>query len=578
MRSAPDHNAPARFSMLQGVLPITTSQIPAEILAGITLAAIAVPEVMGYTKISGTPVITGLYTMLIPTALFALFGSSRHLVVGADSATAAILASALVGIAATGSDQYLALAGVLALMAAVFLILARLMRLGFLADFLSRTVLIGFLTGVGIQVALGQIAGMLGLKGGGHGTLGKLRSNLLQLGQVNHYELAIAFSVLVAIVGLKIVSKRIPGALIAAIGALIVSRAFGLNKLVHVIGAVPSGLPHLGLPKVDWSWPVMATLLPTAFAMFVVILAQSAATSRAFATLYDDTFSENTDLVGLALANIGAGLSGTFVVNGSPTKTQIVDKAGGRSQLSLLVTVAIIVLILVFFTGALAYMPEAALSAIVFLIGIGLIDLAGMRRVFQQRRSEFWLALVTTLTVVIVGVEQGILFAIALSLVDHTRHGYRPKNAVLVRDESGNWQPRPVSTAAHAEPGLIIYRFTHSLYYANSQQFSDEVSFLANTAEPPPRWLCLDAAAVDDVDYSATETLRSVHARLKVKGIRLVVANEMENLKTHTRDGLRELFGADAFYHRLEDVLKQHRQQFKVAAPSKQSDQTSEEG
>jgi MFS superfamily sulfate permease-like transporter len=175
-------------------------------LAGITLAAIAVPEVMGYTKIAGTPVITGLYTMLIPTVLFAVFGSSRHLVVGADSATAAILASALVGIAATGSEQYVALAGVLALMAAGFLLAARLMRVGFLADFLSRTVLIGFLTGVGIQVALGQVAGMLGLKAGGHGTLGKLWNDIQQLGQVNHYELTIALTVLVVIVGLKMVS------------------------------------------------------------------------------------------------------------------------------------------------------------------------------------------------------------------------------------------------------------------------------------------------------------------------------------------------------------------------------------
>ena len=172
MTSAHDHPARARFPILQGVLPITTAQIPAELLAGITLAAIAVPEVMGYTKIAGTPLITGLYTMLIPTTLFALFGCSRHLVVGADSATAAILASAWSGIAAIGSEQYMALAGVLALMAAGFLILARLMRLGFLADFLSRTVLIGFLTGVGVQVALGEIAGMLGLKGGGHGTWG----------------------------------------------------------------------------------------------------------------------------------------------------------------------------------------------------------------------------------------------------------------------------------------------------------------------------------------------------------------------------------------------------------------------
>ncbi len=328
---------------------------------------------------------------------------------------------------------------------------------------------------------------MLGVKGGGHGTLGKVWNDLLQLGQVNRYELTIALSVLVVIVGLKMVSKKIPGALIAAIGAQVVSWAFGLGKHVHVVGAVPSGLPPLGMPRLHWGWQVMATLIPTAFAMFVVILAQSAATSRAFATRYDERFSENSDLVGLALANIGAGLSGTFVVNGSPTKTQIVDSAGGRSQLSLLVMVAMVALILLFLTKALAYLPEAALSAIVFLIGVGLIDLAGMRRVFEQRRLEFWLALVTALTVVFVGVEQGILLAIALSLVDRTRHGYRPKNAVLVPDESGSWQPKPVATAAQAAPGLIIYRFTHSLYYANSQQFSDEVSLLASSTEPPLR-------------------------------------------------------------------------------------------
>jgi len=565
MKSTHDHTAPVRFPILQGVLPITAARIPAEILAGITLAAIAIPEVMGYTKISGTPVITGLYTMLIPTALFAVFGSSRHLVVGADSATAAILAASLVGIASTGSEQYLALAGVLALMAAIFLILARVMRLGFLADFLSRTVLIGFLTGVGVQVALGQIAGMLGLKGGGHGTLGKLWNNLQQLGQVNRYESMIALTVLVVIVGFKKVSKKIPGALLAAIGALVASWAFGLDKHVHVVGAVPGGLPYLGLPKVDWNWGVITTLIPTAFAMFAVILAQSAATASAYATRYNESLSENTDLVGLALANIGAGLSGTFVVNGSPTKTQIVDSAGGRSQLSLLVMAAIVLLILLFLTAPLAFLPEAALSAIVFLIGVGLIDLAGLRKVFEQRRSEFWVALFTALTVVVVGVQQGILLAIAMSLIEHTRYGYRPKNAVLVPGESGGRQPLPVVTAAQAAPGLVIYRFTHSLYYANCQQFSEEISFLANTTGPPLRWLCLDASAVGNVDYSAAETLRSVHASLKARGIRLVIAEVMD-LETRTAYHFQELFGADAFYNHLEDVMKQYRQKFNGAA------------
>jgi SulP family sulfate permease len=550
-----------RLPVLQGILPITPAQVPAEIIAGITLAALAIPEVMGYTRIAGTPVITGLYTILIPMALFALFGSSRHLVVGADSATAAILAAALAGVAATGSDEYVALAAVLAFMSAGFLVLARLIGLGFMADFLSRTVLVGFLTGVGIQVALGQISGMLGLKGGGHGTVEKIWNDIQQIEQINTKALVIALSVLVVIVGSKQVSKKIPGALIAVIGAIVLSWALDLGQQVHVLGTVPGGLPHIGLPKVNWSWELIGNLVPTAFAMFVVILSQSAATSRAYATRYNERFSENTDLVGLALANIGAGLSGTFVVNGSPTKTQMIDSAGGRTQLSLIVTTLIVLLVLLFLTAPLAYMPEAVLSAVVFLIGVDLIDLRGMRRIYAQRRSEFRVALITTLMVVFVGVEQGILLAIALSLIDHTRRGYRPKNVVLLPSESCTWRAMPVSSGAQAAPGLLIYRFTHSMYYANAQLLSEEITGLINSAQPALRWFCIDASAVDDVDYSAAETLRSIFPLLKEKGVRLVVAQVMEDVKAQSRYQLGQLFGKDAFYDTLADVVNDYRQQ-----------------
>jgi MFS superfamily sulfate permease-like transporter len=494
-------------------------------------------------------------------ALFALFGSSRHLVVGADSATAAILAAGLVGLAATGSDEYVALAAVLAFMAAAFLILARIVGLGFMADFLSRTVLIGFLTGVGIQVALGEISGMLGLRGGGHGTLQKIWNDIQQIEEVNLYALAITVSVLLVIIGSKRLSRKIPGALIAVIGAIVVSRALNLEAHVHVLGEVPSGLPHIGLPQVDWSWGLIGKLVPIAFAMFVVILAQSAATSRAYAARYNERFSENTDLVGLGLANIGAGLSGTFVVNGSPTKTQMIDSAGGRTQLSLLFTTVIVLLVLLFLTAPLAYMPEAVLSAIVFLVGVDLIDIKGMRSVFVQRRSEFRVALITTLMVVFVGVEQGILLAIVLSLIDHTRRGYHPKNALLLPGESGNWQAQPVASRTQALPGLMIYRFTHSMYYANSQQLSEEVTGLAETARPPLRWLCIDASAIDDVDYTAAETLRSIFGILRKRGIRLVVAQVMDDVKAESRYELGRLFGEDAFYDTLDDVVRAYRQQ-----------------
>jgi len=547
--------------VLQGILPLRREGIPADIIAGLTLAALAIPEVMGYTKISGTPLVTGLYTMLIPTVLFALFGSSRHLVVGADSATAAILAAGLIGIASTGTDQYVALAALLALMAAVFLLMARVLGLGFMADFLSRTVLIGFLTGVGIQVALGQISGMLGLQGGGHGTVGKIWADIQQLEELNFHALAIALIVLAVIFASRRISRKIPGALIAVIGAIAASWALDLGATVPILGAVPGGLPHIGLPDVDWSWELVKELAPTAFAMFVVILAQSAATSRAYAARYNERFSENTDLVGLSLANIGAGLSGTFVVNGSPTKTQMVDSAGGRSQLALLVTAAVVLLVLLFFTAPLAYMPEAVLSAVVFLIGLDLIDLEGMRRVFRQRRSEFWVALGTTLTVVLVGVEQGILLAIVLSLVDHTRRGYHPRNVVLVPGDKGTWHAQPVSTHAQVLPGLMIYRFNHSMYYANAQQLSEEIQTLVNTAQPPLSWLCIDMAAVDDIDYTAAETLRALHASLNQQGIRVVVAQVLEDVRASSRYHFAELYGEDAFYQAIGDVVEAYREQ-----------------
>lgn len=548
------------FRLLQGVLPIKAAQIPSEIVAGLTLAALAIPEVMGYTKISGTPVITGLYTMLIPTALFALFGSSRHLVVGADSATAAILAAGLVGLASTGSDEYVALSVVLALMAAAFLTLARIIRLGFLADFLSRTVLVGFLTGVGIQVALGEISGMLGLQGGGHGTLQRIWNDLQHIDQVNGYALCLTLIVLAVIVGLKRVSNKIPGALIAVIGAVVASWAFELKEHVQVLGTIPSGLPRLGLPQVDWSWKMISSLVPTAFAMFVVILSQSAATSRAYAARYNEHVSDNTDLLGLAMANLGAGLSGTFVVNGSPTKTQMIDSAGGRSQLSLLVTTVIVFLVLLFLTGVFSYLPETVLSAVVFLIGIDLIDVKGMHNILQQRRPEFWVALITTLIVVFVGVEQGILLAIVLSLIDHTRHGYRPKNAVVVPTESGAWHLLPIDKAEQVLPGVLIYRFTHSMYYANSQQLFDEVTSLVKTAQPPLRCFVIDASAVDDIDYSAAETLRTLHGILKENGTRLAIVQVLDDVKSGSHYGLGELFGEDTFYCSLEDVLKDYEQ------------------
>jgi len=519
----------------------------------------AIPQALGYTKIAGTPVITGLYAILIPTALFAFFGSSRHLAVGADSATAAVLASGLIGIAAIGSPQYLAYASLLALMAAAILIAARLAKLGFLADFLSRTVLVGFLVGVGFQVAVAQIPEILGLPGRvgslDHPIQG-LVQDALQISQTNLYTFAVSIGVILIIVGAGRISRKIPGALIAVVGTIVVSAIFNLHSHgVSVLGSIPSGLPKLGLPNVSWSFSLLEQLLPTAFSIFVVILAQSAATSRAYAARYNERVDENVDLVGLGIANLGAGLTGTFMVNGSPTETQMIDSVGGRSQLTQLTSVVMVMLVLLFLTSPLMYLPTAVLAAVVFLVGKQLIDVKGMRRIFIERPAEFWVALVTAGIVFFVGVEQGILVAILLSLVAHTRHGYRPKNDVLSMDAAGNRSPVPITTHAQLLPGLIVYRFNHSMYYANTNLFEEEVLDLVNQAQPPLSWFCLDAIAIDDVDFSAAATLRETCALLKQKEVRFVLVAVADNVRVELdRSGITDLIGKDLFFNRVYDL------------------------
>ncbi len=534
-------------SVLQGVLPIDRSRVPTDMLAGLTLAALGIPEVLGYAKIAGMPLVTGLYTMLLPMAVFAVLGSSRHLVVAADSATAAILAAALTGLAAVGSERYVRLAGLAALLAGGMLLLARLARLGFLANFLSRTVLVGFLAGVGIQVAVGQLPDMLGVTAAGKQTLPRLVDTVRALPHVHPADVAVSAGVIVIVVAARRIARQIPGPLIAVIIAIIVSWAVGLaSHGVAVVGPVPRGLPSLGLPALGWH--DAGALLGAALSMFVVILAQSAATSRAYAGKYEEEFSEATDLVGLGAANVAAAFSGTFVVNGSPTKAQMVDTAGGRSQLSPLTASAVVLLVLVLLTGPLAYLPDAALAAVVFLIAVQLIDVNAMRRIMAIRKHEFAVALLTTVAVVALGVEYGIALAVVASIVDHLRHSYSPLNSILIKSPAGHWHAAPVTPGARTEEGLVVYRFGTSLYYANAAKLMDDVATLASHGSPL-RWMVVDCAAIGDVDYTASVVLVKVVEHVHQRHVRLVFTSVLDPVRQQLdRYGICTAVGPDAFY------------------------------
>jgi sulfate permease, SulP family len=541
--------------VMRGVLPVERSRIPVDALAGLTLAALGIPEVLGYAKIAGMPLVTGLYTLLLPMAVFAVLGSSRHLVVAADSATAAILAAALSGLAVAGSERYVRFAGLAALLAGGMLLLARVAQLGFLANFLSRTVLVGFLTGVGIQVAAGQLPDMLGVTAAGNQTLPKLADTVRALPHAHWTDIAVSAGVIAIVLASRWITRRIPGALIAVIIAISLSRATDLAAHgAAIVGPVPRGLPSLGPP--DLGWHDAVKLLGAAVSMFVVILAQSAATSRAYAAKYDEEFSENTDLIGLGAANIAAAFSGTFVVNGSPTKAEIVDSAGGRSQLAQLTAAAVVLIVLPLLTGLLTYLPDAALAAVVFLIAIGLIDVSGMRRILAVRRHEFAVALLTAVAVVVLGVEYGIVIAIIASIVDHLRHSYSPLNSVLVKSPTGHWRLRPVTPGARTEEGLVIYRFGTSLYYANAAKLAEDVTVLAEHG-PPPRWLVLDCAAIEDIDYTASAVLTKVSERLHQRDVRLVFSDVLAPVRQQLyRYGISKTLDPGTYYDTAGEALE----------------------
>jgi high affinity sulfate transporter 1 len=541
--------------VLEGLLPLRRAQVPGDLLAGVTLAALGIPEVLGYARIAGMPVVTGLYTLLLPMVLFAVFGASRHLVVAADSATAAILAAALIRMADPGSAQYIRLAGLAALITGVLLLLARLARLGFLANFLSRTVLLGFLAGVGIQVAIGQLPDMLGVSAPSTHALIKLWQTVTALPEAQGLTVAVSLGVVAVMLAARRIARRIPGALIAVVGAIIASRVADLAAHgVSVIGYIPRGLPAFGLPALGLHDTV--ALLGTAASIFIVILAQSAATARAYAARYGEPFGTDTDLIGLGAGNIAAAFTGTFVVNGSPTKTQIVDDAGGRSQLASLTTSALVLVVLLVATGPLSYLPTAALAAVVFLIGVELVDVRGIRRLLRVRRHEFAVAVITAVAVVGLSITGGIVVAVIASIIDHLRHSYRPRNSVLVKSAAGHWQTTPVTPGARTEPGLVIYRFGTSLYFANASRLLEDLIELT-TQGGPLRWFVLDGAAIGDVDYTASSLLIRAIAQLHQRHIQFVVTSLMIPVRRQLEHyGISGAAGPDHYFDTSGEALE----------------------
>ena len=507
------------MKLFRGLRPLQRATALRDALAGVVMAAMDIPQVLGYSKIAGMPVVTGLYSLFLPLVAFAAFGSSRYMVVAADSATAAIFAGGVAGTATPASAQYIALAGIVAVLTAAILLLARVLRLAFIADFLSRTVLVGFLTGVGLQVGISVLSEMLGVAVDSRRPVIELWEVLRGLPHAHLPTVALAASVLAFVLLLRRFAPKVPGALVAVVAAITASAAWNFaGHGIATIGPVVGGLPHLALTGLlslrAMSWQEVELLLTVSASCAVMILTQSAATSRIYAAKHYETVDENLELYGLSAANAAAALSGGFVVNGSPTQTAMMEDAGGRSQLAQVTTAVVVGVVLLFLTGPLQHLPTCVLGAMVFLVALRLIDLQSCGNIRAESPQEFALAVMTAAVVVLVGVEEGIVLAMVVSLARVVRHGYHPHSGVLAGKPGRDLEARAGCAACGHRTGLVLYRFGAELYYANAGRFLEEVSHVVQPMPSAVKWVVVDAEAMTHMDYTAARILKRLKANL----------------------------------------------------------------
>jgi MFS superfamily sulfate permease-like transporter len=353
----------------------------------------------------------------------------------------------------------------------------------------------------------------------------------------------------------KRVLPRLPIAFFAVIASIWASDVFDFaGHGIAIMGPTAGGLPSLQLPLPTWHEAL--TLLPVAVSCFAVILAQSSATGRVFADRYDEQLDEDADILGLAAANAAAAVTGAFVVNGSPTQTAMADLAGARSQYAQLTFAAVVAIVLLFLSGWLEYLPRAVLASVVFTIAIGLLDLKSLREIRRESPGEFALAVFTAGAVVVVGVENGIVLAVAISLMRHVRHSYHPHTVILAPGPDGQWQPRTATPGMQTAPGLIVYRFGADLFFANDHFFVDEVRRLIDAAPTRVHRFIVDAGAITDLDFSASRTLKNLCDALTGQGIDFVFARVSAYLRADMdRHGISPAIGEGRIFSTLHEAL-----------------------
>jgi high affinity sulfate transporter 1 len=547
-----------RIQLFEGVRGVAKASLAKEAMGGVTLAALMVPLNIGYAQVAGLPPIVGLYTAIVPMIIFAIFTSSRQLVAGPDAPIAALIGSLLGAMAAPSDPHYIQLAYAQALMVAVVFGAFWIFKLGFLANFLSRAVMAGFVTGLGIEVFSSQLKKIMGVSVEADGWFREMWELIKAIPDSNGWTLTIGIGTIVVIRLMKRFTPGIPGALAALVIATIIVDAFNLDKHgVTILGDVPSGLPSLTYPH-GVSWGEYLNLLGGALAIAGVTLADALLVGRSYAQKRGYPLDANRELFAFGAANVASGFTGGFSIGSSASRTAAMDGTGSRSQIPSLLGAAVVALVVLFFTDTLALLPNAALGGIVANAVLALIEVDTIRDLYRVRRDEALVAITCALGVLVLGSLKAVILAFLLSTIMLVRRSSEATTDVLgtIGDQPGLYSTRHHPDAV-TTPGLVMYRFADPIYFANALTFLTEASKLIETSKPQVEWFVLDAEAISDIDATGADTLGQVLDLAEKHDITFAVSRLEADVEAELiQYDLFDRIGGSHLYHTNWDALQ----------------------
>jgi len=523
-----------------------------DVVAGVVLAAILVPQGMAYAELAGLPPVTGLYTTVACLVGYALMGPSRVLVLGPDSSVSPLIFAAIFPLVAVSDDPATAitLAGMMALMVGLILIGLGLGKLGFVADLLSKEVQVGYMNGLAITIVIGQLPKLFGFSTDADGFVEEVQTFFSGLDERNTTALVVGVATLAVLLVLPRVTRVIPAVLVAVIGATVATAVFDLD--ISTVGALPQGLPRPALPWTDFD--DVAPMLVAAVGITLVSLTDTIATATAFAARRGEEVDPNQEMIGIGAANITAGFFQGFAVSTSSSRTAVAEQSGAKSQLSGLIGAGVVALLLLFFSTLLQDLPQTALAAVVIAAALSLADIATLRHYLRVRTSSFVLSLVATAGVVFFGVLQGILVAVVLSILLFFKRSWWPHGEVLGHVPGEGWHSVSQTATPEERDDILVYRWEAPLFFANAGMFRQQVRHLVH--ERRPRWVVLQCEAITDIDVSAADVLEQLDRELNDQGIHVAFVELRDRLQDLVyRYGLFDTLDRDHFYDSIDQAL-----------------------